>query len=115
MPTVITPAGGEGVFNGTTEVDVVPAPSASQQHVITFLKCFNRDTVVHDFTIRHSKGATDYDHVIQDLEPGEWVEFDEGDRLVLDATDEILRVLMDAAHTTTAPFWIVTYGIRVAT
>lgn len=113
MPTVITPAGSQGAFTGTTAVTIVAAPGASQQHVVTFVKFYNRDTVSHDFTLRFDANGTNYDHKVTSVAAGEWVEFGEEDRIVLDATTDILKAFTDATATTTEPFWQVTYGVRV--
>lgn len=46
--------------NGTTDVNAVPNPSASTQHVVDFLSVYNRDNIAHTVTIVFDDNGTQY-------------------------------------------------------
>lgn len=104
-----TEVGVEVTLAGTTATDVFASPASGERHNVRFAKVYNRDTVAHDFTIRHQKGATNRDMVVEDVGPGEWFEIGEEDRYVLDATDEKIQMFTDATATTTEPCVIGSY------
>lgn len=98
-----TPAGDDGTLNGTTPVTIVPAPGASDQHVVFAITIHNVDTAVVTVSVRKvSAGGT---RIIarKDLDPEDTLIIDE--RIVLDATTDSITAVMSGAAATTDPDW----------
>lgn len=100
-----TPAGDDGTLNGTTPVTLVPAPGASDQHVLLSITIHNVDTAVVTVSIRKvSAGGT---RIItrKDLNPEDTLVLGTDERIVLDATTDSITAVMSAAAATTNPDW----------
>jgi len=104
-----TPTGNEAITTGTTEVTAVPAPAASQRHIVTEITIYNADTVQRTFTIQVAKASTNRIKYKQAVAVGKTLEY--FGRIVLDATDETVEVFADASATTTESDIVVAYGI----
>jgi len=57
--------------NGTTPVDILPAPDPQYQKVITAINVFNADTALKQVTIQYLDTATAYPEVVINLNPGD--------------------------------------------
>jgi hypothetical protein len=101
----VTILGNEVATNGTTPVDVIPAPGASEVHVApaSSVGCHNLDDVVHTIIWRKLKGATAT--IIQsDAAVAVGGRSILTKKVALDATDEKLQVLFgEAQNGATAP------------
>jgi hypothetical protein len=93
--------GNEGALNGTTLVDVMPAPAAATRRLLKNVKISNRDSVSHTVVLYKDKAATQYEIARELLAPGDYWTFTEV--VVCDATDEKVVAKTLAATTTTAP------------
>src|SRR5438105_1711253 len=51
------PANNLAKTNGTTAVDIVPAPAAATQRLVRCITCFNNDTVQHDVIVQVTDGT----------------------------------------------------------
>lgn len=76
--TAYTPGRTLSVTNDTTDVNVVPAPSASTQRVIDFISIYNGDTADAVVTIKIDANGTEYILWKDTLSPGDTVRFIEG-------------------------------------
>lgn len=99
----ITVLGNEVATNGTTPVDVVPSPGASEVHAIPAgsVGCHNADDVVHTMVWRKLKGATAT--IIQSdaaVPVGGRSQLTK--KVALDATDEKLQLVLGEAHNAAA-------------
>lgn len=100
--------GNEGVFNGTTGVDLVPVPAASTRRLVANLSATNRDTVDATVLFYKDKAGTQYELWRELLHPNDVVIYDKV--IVLDAVDEKIVGKLLAAHTTTAPSFDAAFG-----
>jgi len=64
--------------NNTTDINLVPSPSASTQRVVDFLSVYNSDTTTAQVTIKFDANGTEYILWNGALGSGEKVEFAEG-------------------------------------
>lgn len=64
--------------NGTTDVNIVPAPAASTQRVVDYISVYNLDTVSATVVIKFDANATEYILWQGVLATGERVEYAEG-------------------------------------
>lgn len=103
-----TEAGNEGALNGTTAVDVVPAP-ASGRHLVRNLSVYNIDSAVVTVTVRKNKGGTLSLLQKETLQVGDTLVYDK--LIVLDATDEKVQVVMSGAAATTNPDFDAAYAV----
>lgn len=99
-----TPIGNEGSLTGDAAKTVLAAPAASKQRVVPAngLSVYNADTVAHDFTFQKNKNSTITIFWFEDaVAAGTHIVLPK--KVVLDAIDESLEVLVDADATTTEP------------
>lgn len=94
--------GQEGVTNGVTTVEVAPAPPAGVKRRVTFFHVRNNAGTDRDVILRHSKGATDRDlYAVEKLDSAGlgamWDPLPANGSIVLDDTDESLKVLLSGA------------------
>jgi len=102
-----SPGNGKVVFTGNTEATLLSAPSAGTTRVVRAVALTNRDSVARDLTLRVDDG-TDYDIVtFSAVAAGETVNYD--NPIVLTSSDT-LKVLSDAAATTTEPIAFASYA-----
>ena len=64
--------------NGTTDVNIVPAPAASTQRIVDFLSVYNADTANATVTIKLDANGTEYILWKDVLSPGDVVRFIDG-------------------------------------
>lgn len=57
--STFTEGSNDGVFNSTTDVELVAAPAASTRRLIKNITVFNRDTVAITFTLKFVNGASE--------------------------------------------------------
>lgn len=98
----------DGLLNGTTAVDVVGVPGSAITRVIRNVTIFNADTVAHTFTPLYNNNGTLRTLVPFSLNAGEGADYDTVQ--VLDAITKKLQMKIEAAHTTTAPSFVATFG-----
>ena len=96
-----------GVSNGTNAVEMVAAPPTNVRRVVTSIYISNPDTVASVFAVRVNDGATPRVLARQSLAADTYVNLT--GEVVLDSTSKSLDMLLEAAHTTTAPEWVVTW------
>jgi len=70
--TTFTEGGGPAQSNGTTNAELLAAPSASTQRVVKEITIFNNDTVSHAVTLYYRVTATDYVFYKETLAAGAW-------------------------------------------
>lgn len=98
------PLGSEGVLNGGTPVTALAAPASSKQRQVPAngASVYNADSVSHTITWQKKKASTTYViYIATGVVAGALSIL--GKKVVLDATDETLEVVMEGAHTTLAP------------
>lgn len=100
--------GNEGATNGTTAVDVVPAPAASTRRLVRNIGVSNRDSVSRTPALYKDKGGTLYELGRKALSAGEFWVYDK--LVVLDATNEKVVIKSDATATTTEPSFDAAYA-----
>ena len=93
----LTAGGNEGTTNGTTDVTVVSAPSTGQRIVRT-ITVYNVDSGSATVTLKKVVGASEYIIVKIELISGKSLIFGEpGECIVLDATNETVKIVLAAA------------------
>ncbi len=100
-----------GNLNGATPVSVIPAPSATHRYVVVAGTIFNADTAAVTVTLRYkvvSGGATFVIFQVT-LQPGDSLDIERSDAIVLTPT-EGLEVVMSGAAATTNPQYRFAYG-----
>ncbi len=100
--------GNDGVFNGTTPVDVAPAPAAATRRIVRNVVVHNPDTVAAVVTLRIDNAGAKRNLPKVTLQPGESAVY--ADVIVLDTTGKKVEGVLDAAHTTTAPSFVAAYA-----
>lgn len=98
----------DGVFNGTTAVDLVAAPAASTRRVLRSIYVHNNDTVAATVTLRLNNNGSPRVIARAQLQPNEALEFTR--ITVLDATTKKIDGVLAGAHTTTAPSFVCTFA-----
>lgn len=76
--TAYTPGRTLANTNGTNDVSIVPAPSASTQRVVDFLSIYNSDTATAQVTVKFDANGTEYTLWNGALASGEKIEYVEG-------------------------------------
>lgn len=95
----------DGVLNGATEEEIVPAPAASTRRLVKNITICNVDTVANEVLVYvKSAGGNRFLCKIT-LAVKDSLVFGEEDYIVLDATTKSVCAKMSGAHTTTAPDW----------
>ena len=100
----VLPYGNEVALNGATPVTLVAAPTGTNKRGIDkdAAGIHNLDSVSHTFTFQKNKAATiTVIWKVTGVAAGGAAIMPK--KVVLDATDESLEVVMEGAHTTTAP------------
>jgi hypothetical protein len=98
------PLGSEGVLDGATPVTALSAPATDKQRVVPAngASVYNADSVSHDVTWQKNKASTvTVLFIATGVAAGALSIL--GKKVVLDATDETLELVMEGAHTTLAP------------
>lgn len=98
----------DGVFNGTTQVDLVPAPSSAHTFVMRNLLLHNADTVAATFIVSYNNNGTLRRMYKLTLDPDASAAIEVVG--VLDAVTKKIQGALVAAHTTTAPTFVAAYG-----
>lgn len=83
--------------NGTTNTEVLAAPSASTRRIVTAVSIFNNDTVSQTVTLYLRVTATDYGIIKRTLAAGEWFIFGEA---ALGGSSSLDQDLVDIAALT---------------
>lgn len=73
--TAYTPGKTAVLTNGTTDVNLVPAPSASTYRVIDFISVYNNDTAAMSVYIKSDISGTEKTLWLGTLQPGETLEY----------------------------------------
>lgn len=100
--------GNDNVFNGTTAVDIVPVPASAHTFVARAILLHNADTVPATFIISLNNNGTLRRMFKLTLDPDTTTTIEVVG--VLDATTKKIQGALAAAHTTTAPTFVVAYG-----
>lgn len=104
-------AGEDGVFNGTTPVTIITAPTGTNQVANKLISVVNKDTAVVTVTLRKvSAGGTRNIVGPVDLDVGDTLLF--SDVVILDATTDSITAVMSAAPATTQPDFSSSYLIN---
>jgi len=108
-----------GSLNGTTSVEIVPAPAADFTRIVESIRFVNKDTAAVDIRIRKTiTGPTHYefDNAITLAVNGKFSPVTGADRIRLTATGQSITALMAAGPATTNPTWIASWrDVPVAT
>lgn len=107
-----TPEANETTTNDTTAVTIVAAPGASEQIIVPVngVSVFNNDTVAATVQLLKDKNSTTYVLEEVSLDPGET--FTNGTRIILDATDETVQVVLGGTVTTNQLDVTASYGVN---
>lgn len=89
--SAFTPGRTVTVTNGTTDVNVVPAPAASTQRVADFLSVYNTDTADATVTIKLDANGTEYILWKDTLSPGDSMQFVEGAGFTITRTYQSIK------------------------
>ena len=102
--------GAHGVGNGTTAVDVVPAPASAHTFVVRNVVVANKDTAAITVTLNlfDSAGPSTRRLVKQTLAVDQTLLFES--LVVLDATTKKIQMVMSGAPATTQPDFNAAYG-----
>jgi hypothetical protein len=98
----------DGVFNGSTAVDIVPVPASSHTLVVRNITAHNADTVACTVTLYYNDNGTLRKLVKQALDPDATLIYEVIQ--VLDATTKKIQGVLAGAHTSTAPSFVASYG-----
>jgi hypothetical protein len=98
----------DGVFNGTTAVDIVPVPASAHTLVVRSVSVHNADTVAATVTLYYNNNGTLRKLVKQALDPDATLVYEVIQ--ALDATTKKIQGVLAGAHTSTAPTFVATYG-----
>lgn len=75
----VTPGGTNSILNGTTVVDIVPAPSSSGTfRTVRYISIFNADTVSHTITVQYDDNGTERILISQSVGVGQTLEYNDG-------------------------------------
>lgn len=77
--TTFTPGRNNVDTNGTTDVDLVGAPSSGYQRLIEYLSIYNTDTVSATVTVKYDANGTEYILFKAIISPGESIQYVDGD------------------------------------
>lgn len=100
---------GHGSLNGTTSVEIVPAPAAGYTRIVECIRFVNKDTAAVDIRVRKTvTGPTHYefDNSIGLGVSGTFAPVDRTREVRLSPTDESITAVMGGAAATTNPTWI---------
>jgi hypothetical protein len=98
-------------FNGTSEVTLVPAPSAGLKHVVLSIKVRNHDSIAHSILIRKKVAGVYTDQAFAaTVQPGGFSP--EVNLTVIDASDETIVGVLGEAVAGTQPRADVSYMER---
>jgi len=98
----------DGVFNGSTAVDIVPVPASAHTHVVRNVTVHNADTVAATVTLYYNNNGTLRKIAKLALDPDATLAYEVIQ--VLDATTKKIQGVLGGAHTTTAPSFVASYG-----
>lgn len=98
----------DGVFNGTTAVDIVPVPASAHTLVVRNITVHNADTVAATVTLYYNNNSTLRKLAKIPLDPDATFVYEVVQ--ALDATTKKIQGVLGGAHTTTAPSFVATYG-----
>lgn len=98
----------DGVFSGSTTIDIVPVPVAAHTSVVRNVTIHNPDTVAVTVTLYYNNNGTLRKLVKQSLSPDQSLIFEVIQ--VLDATTKKIQGVLGGAHTTTPPSFVASYG-----
>jgi len=103
MATTLTPGSTDGTLNGTSDVDLVPAPGPGVQRLVKLITVSNMDSapVVLIVMLEHASGQrTIWKGTLQ---VGDTWQCGEGDVMVLDATDKAVVAKLAGAAASSNP------------
>jgi hypothetical protein len=102
---MLTPGSNTGNLNGTTAVELVPAPGAGVVRTILSLRIFNADNAVVTATLRKKISGTNYALDYRDSLPVNetWFPIDADNKVMLTATTQSLTAILAGAKSTADP------------
>lgn len=103
--TAFTPGSTLSSSDGTTGVEIAPAPAASTQRIIDFISVLNTDTVNHTVTIYIYDGTTNFDMVKVTLAPFERLEYGEGYGFQVYNSAGSMKTLVQATQNVISTGW----------
>ena len=109
MPT-FTVDSNQANTNGTTDVELVAAPSSGSQRVVKSVVINNVDTATATVNVQFKKASNYYSIAKITMAAGDRLTLDEDDIQVLDATDESIVVDLAGAVTTNELDCVATWG-----
>lgn len=98
----------DGVFNGTTPVDIVASPGSAHTFVVRSVTVHNADTVAAVVTLSYYNSAALRKLTKVTLDPDATFIYEVVQ--ALDGTAKKIQGVLGAAHTTTAPSFVATYA-----
>lgn len=106
-----TEGGQDGVLNGTSEITMVTAPGAGVRRLIKSIQINNKDTAQVTISIFMKNNTTNRTIWSGTLDSGDtWLFGDEGDLIILDATNKSIVARLDAAPATLNPDFVSSFG-----
>jgi hypothetical protein len=108
-----------GSLNGTTLVEIVPAPDADFTRVVESIRFVNKDSAAVDIRTRKTIGGSthyEFDNAIALAVSGKLFPVTGADTIRLTDTDQSITAVMGAGAATTNPTWIASWrDVPVAT
>jgi hypothetical protein len=100
-----------GALDGTTPVEIVPAPAAGFTRIVESIRFVNVDTAAVDIMIRKTVGASDYDfdRAMALAADGKFFPIEGADTIRLTDTDQSVTAVMGGAAATDDPTWIASW------
>lgn len=101
----------DGTLNGTTQVEIVPAPGSGFRRVVRNITISNTDTQTNTLTIVFKNGSNERVMWKGQLEVGDVWQFGEsGDAAVLDTTSKSIVAFLSSSAATVNPDFFSAYG-----
>ena len=101
-----------GSLNGTTSVEIVPAPAADFTRIVESIRFVNKDSAAVDIRVRKTiTGPTHYelDNAIALAVNGKFFAVSGADTLRLTGTTQSITAVMGAGAATTNPPWVASW------
>ena len=96
--TTFTPGSTLANSNGTTPVEIVPAPAASTQRVVDFVSIYNSDSVTKVVTLSLYDGTTDFIITSLSLGVGERIEYSEANGVAVYNSAGALKTIITGTN-----------------
>lgn len=107
-----TEGSSDGALNGTTEVELVAAPSGSDRKLVRNVIFYNADDAPVTITLRFKNGGSTRVLATFTLAVGDSYIYggNQGEILILDSTSKSLAAVMSGAASSTNPDWVANYS-----